>query len=129
MKQTIKQWCCEHGVNWLGQGSIGDIRYDWKIVLGKGRTAIFTTTVKGDLPETRNIGKRDVLLFPNVNRPKDGGKISKTAFLSIINWVEDCLDGNVRKLKAPNNRLQPYQEKLNATSPSGLGTRSPKNDN
>ena len=107
MKKTIKQWCAEHGVNWLGQGSIGEIRYDWKLVLGKGRTAVFTTTVEGDLPETRRIGKRDVLLFPNVNRPKDGGKISKPAFLRIINWVENCLEGNVRELKAPNTNLNP----------------------
>jgi len=102
MKRTIKQWCVEQGVNWLGQGSSGGIRYDWKLVLGKGRTAIFSTVIEGELPETRRIGKRDVLVFPNVNRPKDGGKISKTAFLRIINWVEDCLDGNVRKLKTPN---------------------------
>ena len=102
MKQTIKQWCAELGANWLGQGSSGGIRYDWKLVLGKGRTAMFSTIVEGDLPETRRIGKRDVLVFPNVNRPRDGGKISKTAFLRIINWVDDCLDGNVRKLEAPN---------------------------
>jgi hypothetical protein len=102
MTRTIKQWCAEHGVNWLGQGSIGGIRYDWKLVLGKGRTAIFSTTVEGGVPESRRVGKRDVLVFPNPNRPRDGGKISKTAFLRIINWVEDCLAGNIRELKAPN---------------------------
>ena len=102
MKRTIKQWCVEHGVNWLGQGSTGDLRYDWKLALGKGRTAIFSTAVEGGLPETRRIGKRDVLVFPNVNRSKDGGKISKAAFLRIISWVEDCLDGNVHKLETPN---------------------------
>ncbi len=107
MKRTIKQWCGEHGVNWLGQGSIGSLRYDWKLVLGKGRTAIFSTTVEGDLPETRRVGKRDVLFFPNVNRPKDGGRISKSAFLRLINWVEDCLDGNMHKLEAPNTNLEP----------------------
>ena len=105
MKQTIKQWCADEGVNWLGQGSSGGIRYDWKLVLGKGRTAIFSTIVEGPLPETRRIGKRDVLVFPNVNRPRDDGKISKAAFIRIINWVEDCLDGNVHKLEAPNTNL------------------------
>jgi hypothetical protein len=102
MRRTIKQWCREDGVNWLGQGSTGGFQYDWKLVLGKGRTAIFSATVKGTLPEIRRLGKRDGLVFPNVNRPKDGGKISKTAFLQIINWVEDCLAGNIRELKEPN---------------------------
>ena len=101
-KRTIKQWCAENGVSWLGQGSTGGVRYDWKLVLGKGRTAIFSTMVEGGLPETRRIGKRDVLVFPNVNRPRDGGKISKAAFFRIINWVQDCLDGNIRKPEAPN---------------------------
>ena len=102
MKRTIKQWCGEHDVNWFGQGSTGGLQYDWKLVLGKGRAAIFSTTVEGDLPELRRIGRRGVLLFPNVNRSKDGGKISKTAFLRIISWVEDCLNGNVHKLETPN---------------------------
>jgi len=117
MKRTIKQWCKEHGFDWLGRGSSGGIRYDWKLVLRKGRTAIFASIIRGELPETRRIGKRDVLIFPNVNRPQRGGKISKTAFLQIINWVEDCLDGNVRKLNAPNNthaepQNKPYDEQL-----------------
>lgn len=102
MKRTIKQWCGEHCVNWLGQGSTGGFRYDWKLVLAKGRTAIFSTAIEGDLPETRRLGKRDVLVFPNVNRAKDGGKISKAAFLRIINWVEDCLSGNLRRLETPD---------------------------
>jgi hypothetical protein len=102
MKRTIKQWCAEQGVNWLGQGATGGIRFDWKLVLAKGRTALFSTIVEGGLPETRRIGKRDVLVFPNINRPRDGGKISKAAFLRIINWVEQCLDGDVSKLEAPN---------------------------
>ena len=102
MKRTIKQWCAEQGVNWLGQGSTGGIRYDWKLVLGKGRTALFATIVEGELPEPRRIGKRDVLVFPNVNRPRGGGKISKAAFLRIVSWVEDCQDGNIRKLEAPS---------------------------
>jgi hypothetical protein len=102
MKRTIKQWCVVYNVGWLGQGSSGGIRYDWKLVLGEGRTAIFSTIVEGELPETQRIGKLHVLVFPNVNRPRDGGKISKIAFLRIIKWVEGCLDGNVRKLEAPN---------------------------
>lgn len=102
MKRTIKQWCIEHGVGWLGQGSTGNIRYDWKLVLGKGRTAVFSTTVDGDLPQTRRLGERDILVFPNVNRSKDGGKITEAAFLRIIKWVDDCLDGNLSKLEAPN---------------------------
>lgn len=106
MKRTVKQWCGEHGVGWLGQGCTGGIRYDWKLVLGKGRTAIFSTTGASGLPEPRRVGKRDVLVFPNPNRPKAGGKISETAFLQIIRWAEDCLAGNIRELKAPNQASQ-----------------------
>jgi hypothetical protein len=102
MRQTIKQWCREHDVGWLGQGATGGTRYDWKLVLGKGRTAIFASTVSGSLPEPQRIGKRDVLIFPNVNPENRGGKISEAAFLRIIAWVEDCLAGNVRALEAPN---------------------------
>lgn len=105
MKMTIKQWCAEQGINWLGQGAIGAIRYDWKLVLGKGRTAIFSSTVEGGLPEVRRIGKRDILVFPNVNRPRNGGKISRGAFQRIITWVENCLDGNLHILEASNKSI------------------------
>ncbi len=114
MKRTIKQWCMEEGVNWLGQGSSGGIRYDWKLVLGKGRTAMFSSIIEGDLPETRRIGKRDVLVFPNVNHPRDGGKIGRAAFLRIIQWVEDCLAGNIRELKTPNQA----SENIGANAPN-----------
>ena len=102
MKRTIKQWCVEHDVGWLGQGTSGGIKYDWKLVLGKDRTAIFSTMVEGKLPEPRRIGKRYVLIFPNVNRSRGNGKISKTAFLGIIKWVEDCLSGNMLKPEVSN---------------------------
>jgi hypothetical protein len=102
MKRTIKQWCREHDIGWLGQGATGGTRYDWKLVLGKGRTAIFASTVIGSLPESQRIGKRDVVLFPNVNKASKGGKISEAAFLRIIAWVEECLAGNLRELEAAN---------------------------
>jgi hypothetical protein len=102
MKRTIKQWCKEHNVGWLGQGTTGSISYDWKLVLGKGRTAIFSSTVKGPLPEQKPVGSREVLIFPNVNSSKNGGKISEFAFLRLIAWVEDCLTGNIRGIQAPN---------------------------
>lgn len=106
MKRTVKQWCGQHGLNWLGQGCTGGIWYDWKLVLGKGRTAIFSTKVTGGIPETRRIGTRDILVFPNPNRARDGGRISETAFLKIIHWVEDCLAGNVRGLNAPDKEVR-----------------------
>lgn len=101
MKMTIKQRCVARGIHWLGQGKTGTIRYDWKLVLGKGRTALFSSTVKGDLPEVRRVGERDLLVFPNVNGPKNQGKISEAAFQRIIDWVQDCLDGNLRALQPP----------------------------
>ncbi len=75
---------------------------------------MFSTIVEGELPEARRIGKRDVLVFPNVNRPRDGGKISKAAFIRIINWVEDCLAGNIRELKTPNKA----SEDIGASAPN-----------
>lgn len=97
MKRTIKQWCKEYEVGWLGQGTIGTLRYDWKLVLGKGRTAIFSSTVKGPLPELLPVTKREVLVFPNVNPPNDNGKTSRHESLRMLAWVEDCLEGRVRQ--------------------------------
>jgi len=111
MKKTIKQWCKEHEVNWLGQGQTGPVRYDWKLVLGKGRAALFACTVKGPQPELHRVGKREVLVFPNVNRPKDGGKITESAFLCILNWVDDCLNGDIRELTSANNHLNATSER------------------
>lgn len=124
MKRTIKQWCAEQGINWLGQGSSGGITYDWKLVLGKGRTAIFSTIIEGELPEFRLIGKRNVLVFPNVNRPKNSGKISKAAFLRIVNWVEDCLAGNIRELKAFNQALGDIGADVGMRKETGKQSRS-----
>ncbi len=106
MKKTIKQWCREHEVNWLGQGQTGPVRYDWKLILGKGRTALFASTVKGPQPELHRVGKREMLVFPNVNRPKDGGKITGPAFLRILDWVDDCLNGDIRELTSANKTIQ-----------------------
>ena len=104
MKRTIKQWCKEHDIGWLGQGATGGIRYDWKLVLGKGRTVIFSNAVTGSLPERRRIGKREILVFPNVNRSRNGGKISESAFRRLIAWVEDCLAGNIREIEDPTRK-------------------------
>ena len=106
MKNTIKQWCKEYEINWLGQGQNGSVRYDWKLVLGKGRTAIFASTVKGPQPELHRVGKREILVFPNVNRSKGGGKITKSAFLRILNWLDDCLNGDIHELRPANKKMQ-----------------------
>ena len=102
MKRTIKQWCAEHKVNWLGQGSLSHISYDWKLVLGKGRSAIFSSTVDGSRPKLQTINQREIPVFPNVNQSRNNGKISEAAFLRILGWVEDCLDGNLRELESPS---------------------------
>ena len=102
MKRTIKQWCGEHKVNWLGQGSRSHISYDWKLVLRKGRSAIFSSAVESSRPEVQTVNQREIFVFPNVNCSRDNGKISETAFLRILSWVEDCLDGNVRELESSN---------------------------
>ncbi len=106
MKKTIKQWCKQYEINWLGQGSMGEIRYDWKLVLGKGRTAIFSSSVQGAMPEIHTINGREVLVFPNVNKPRNGGKISDSAFHSIIDWVNTSLDGNQCEY-APHKAIEP----------------------
>jgi hypothetical protein len=107
MKRTIKQWCKEFDYGWLGQGVIGSIRYDWKLVLGKGRTAIFSSEVKGLLPQQKPVGMREVLVFPNINQPNRGGKISESGFRRIVSWVEDCLAGNIRELEAAAVQIVP----------------------
>jgi hypothetical protein len=99
MKKTIKQWCGVYQINWLGQGNLSDIRYDWKLVRGKGKVAIFSSSVKGAVPEVRRVNDRDILLFPNVNRSKSSGKISETAFREVLDWVDQCLDGNLCEFK------------------------------
>jgi len=91
----MKQWCMHYNINWLSQGSIGKIRYDWKIVIEKGKSAIFSSIIDGNIPVAHKINKREILIFPNLNKPKNNGKISETKFRSIIDWVNTCLDGNI----------------------------------
>ena len=105
MKKTIKQWCIEYGINWLGQGKLSHIQYDWKIVLSKGTTAIFSSSVKGMIPEVIKINEKNILLFPNVNSSHRSGKISRSAFLNIIDWVNECLSGNIREYKSQNQGM------------------------
>lgn len=81
-------------------------------MLGKGRTAIFSSTVKGPLPEPKPVGAREVLIFPNVNPSKNGGKISELAFLRLIDWIEDCLAANIRGIQAPNQVPEDTARKL-----------------
>ena len=105
MKKTIKQWCHQYEINWLGQGSLSSIRYDWKLILGKGRVAIFSSIVTGATPEIHTINDRQVLIFPNVNKPNNNGKLGETAFLNILDWVNKCLDGNLCEYYSQNKSL------------------------
>lgn len=99
-QRTIKQWCAEYGMNWYGQGRIGAIRYDWKLILEKGHSAIFSSAVGSSEPEAHDIDERVVLIFPNPNSPVKQGKISRAKFLRIIHWVKQCLLGKVTSLEA-----------------------------
>ena len=105
MKKTIKQWCSQYQINWLGQGNLGQIRYDWKLVRGKGKVAIFSSTIKGSMPEFHTVNDRKILLFPNINRSKNNGMISEAAFLNLIEWVDKCLDGNLCEYTSQNQHV------------------------
>jgi hypothetical protein len=94
MKRTIKGWCKQYGIDWNGQGNFGSVRYDWKLVLAPGRTAMFSSMIKTENPDIYNINKRSVLIFPNVNSKKNNGKISEAWFNDIISWVNEALDVN-----------------------------------
>jgi hypothetical protein len=94
-KKTIKQWCAEYEMHWYGQGRIGTISYDWKMTLGQGRTAVFSSAIESSEPETHQTNNRTVLVFPNPNSPRNQGKISRTKFLRITDWVEQCIMGNI----------------------------------
>lgn len=104
MKKTIKQWCTHYQIHWYSQGKIGDLNYDWKLVLGKGKTAIFSTQITDNLPKFKQIGQKERLIFPNINRSKNNGKISEVAFKNIIQWVSDALDGNIADYSEYHNR-------------------------
>ena len=106
MKKTIKQWCKEHEINWLGQGNISNIRYDWKLVLGKGRVAIFLSSVTDLTPEIHTIKDREILLFPNINKSKNNGKISESAFQNLLAWVDECLNGNLSAYGSQNKVIE-----------------------
>ena len=92
MKKTIKGWCKQYDINWYGQGTFMSIRYDWKIVLSPGRSAIFSSIVKSDLPELHKTKRSNILIFPNVNSKRNSGKISEDRFLEIIRLVNEALD-------------------------------------
>ncbi|MHA1451073.1 MAG: hypothetical protein ACTSP4_16855 [Candidatus Hodarchaeales archaeon] len=94
MKRTIKGWCKQYGIDWYGQGNFGSIRYDWKLVLAPGRSAIFSSMIKTDKPEIHIINRRNVLVFPNVNSKKNSGKISEARFIEIMSCVNEAMDAN-----------------------------------
>ena len=94
MTKTIKGWCKQYDLNWYGQGTFGPVRYDWKLVLAPGRSVLFSSMVKSDMPELHKSQKRNILVFPNVNSKRNNGKISEGRFLEIIGWVNEALDAN-----------------------------------
>ncbi len=94
MKKTIKGWCKQYDINWYGQGSFGPVRYDWKLVLSQGKSAIFSSMVESNIPESLKTTGRSILVFPNVNSKKNNGKISEERFLEIIHWVNEALHTN-----------------------------------
>ena len=98
-QRTIKQWCSKHKINWYGQGSLGGIRYDWKLAFGHGRSAFFSSGVSSATPAVQDLNGRPILVFPNVNTSRRNGKISEAAFLRIIDWVQRCLNGEVSDLE------------------------------
>ena len=87
-------------MDWYGQGRIGTIGYDWKMILDKGRSAIFSSVIESSEPEAHQIKGRLVLVFPNPNSPRNHGKISRAKFFRIIEWIEQCLIGDVTSLEA-----------------------------
>lgn len=95
MKCTIKQWCIEKHLNWYGQGVIGQFRYDWVVMLGKGRRAIFSSINTNNVPLLYPLRDHDVLIFPNINSSSQGGKISEQRFDRIIAWADTCLSGGI----------------------------------
>lgn len=107
-QKTIKQWCSEHNINWYGQGSLGAIRYDWKLAFGHGRSAFFSSGVSSAAPDVQELNGKPILVFPNVNTSRKNGMISEAAFLRIIDWAQRCLDGEVSDLEhheKPNKPL------------------------
>ena len=94
MKKTIKGWCKQYDINWYGQGNYGSVRYDWKLVMASGRSAMFSSRIKSSNPEIFNTNRRRILVFPNVNLKKNNGKICEERFLEIIRWVNEALDAN-----------------------------------
>ena len=94
MKKTIKGWCKQYDINWYGQGTFGPIQYDWNLVLASGKSAIFSSMVKSDIPELYKSKRHKILVFPNINSKKNNGKISKGQFIKIIRWINEALDVN-----------------------------------
>jgi hypothetical protein len=94
MKRTIKGWCRHNDIDWYGQGNFGSVRYDWKLVLASGKTAMFSSMVKTENPEIYNINRQNVLILPNINSKKNNGKISEARFIEIISWVNESLNAN-----------------------------------
>jgi len=95
MKKTIKQWCIECGINWYGQGNVSMIVYDWKLAFGAGKSAIFSSMIDTKMPKIHTINGKEIYVFPNVNPSKNNGKISKDRFNRMIDWVQQCLEGNI----------------------------------
>lgn len=63
MKRTIKGWCKQYGIDWYGQGTFESVRYEWKLVLAPGKTAMFSSMVKTENPDIYNINRRSVHIF------------------------------------------------------------------
>jgi len=98
MQRTIKQWCIARHLNWYGQGLIGEYQYDWAVVLGEGRKAIFSSINTGKVPRSYPLRNRQVVIFPNINSSSTGGKLSEERFDRIIAWAEACLAGRITSL-------------------------------
>jgi len=47
------------------------------------------------MPKIHTINGKEIYVFPNVNPSKNNGKISKDRFNRMIDWVQQCLEGNI----------------------------------
>jgi len=94
MKRTIKQWCADQGVNWLGQGAIGGIRYDWKLVLGEPEVTAFHGIPVRYLPSASNFVlsldfPAHLSPFRNQKPPQNGDRLKSTRITMSFTVTKD----------------------------------------
>ena len=99
-RKNVKRWALDLGFDWFGPGVHSDKKYDYVIVLGKGMKAMFSSSNKSLVPTEHAASNSTFYIFPSLSFVFGKKELSKTQFLSGLEWVQSCFENSPSEFKS-----------------------------